>query len=235
MHISQIIKDLLTSKKLTQRAMSTYLGVATSTINNWLKLDRSIPAEYIIPICEFLDVTPEKLLTGKEKSPSTINLTADEQELLTYYNMLNDIGKGIVIGRAEQLAETAKKPLKEPKNNLFIEYYDLPVSAGTGIYLDHDAKNMIEVEETPLTAEANFALRVAGDSMKPLYNDGDTILIKSQPFVNDGEIGVFIVNGEGYVKKFGGNCLISINPEYKDIKLNDYDQVYCKGKVIGVL
>ena len=227
--------NYLNERKLRQVDLCEHLGINTSTMTNWKIRKTDPPARYIVPICEFLNVTPEKLLTGKEKSSPSIELTDDEQELLTYYNMLNDIGKGIVIGRAEQLAETAKKPLKEPKNNLFIEYYDLPVSAGTGIYLDHDAKNMIEVEKTPLTAEANFALRVAGDSMKPLYNNGDTILIKSQPFVKDGEIGVFIVNGEGYVKKFGGNCLISINPEYKDIKLNDYDQVYCKGKVIGVL
>lgn len=218
-----------------QQELTDFLKLKKTAYSDWKAGKSKSYRKYLIEIAEFFDVSIDYLVYGKEKSSPSIELTDDEQELLTYYNMLNDIGKGIVIGRAEQLAETAKKPLKEPKNNLFIEYYDLPVSAGTGIYLDHDAKNMIEVEETPLTAEANFALRVAGDSMKPLYNDGDTILIKSQPFVKDGEIGVFIVNGEGYVKKFGGNCLISINPEYKDIKLNDYDQVYCKGKVIGVL
>ncbi len=218
-----------------QQELTDFLKLKKTAYSDWKAGKSKSYRKYLIEIAEFFNVSIDYLVYGKEKSSSSIELTDDEQELLTYYNMLNDIGKGIVIGRAEQLAETAKKPLKEPKNNLFIEYYDLPVSAGTGIYLDHDAKNMIEVEETPLTAEANFALRVAGDSMKPLYNDGDTILIKSQPFVNDGEIGVFIVNGEGYVKKFGGNCLISINPEYKDIKLNDYDQIYCKGKVIGVL
>lgn len=109
MHISQIIKDLLINKNLTQRAMSNYLGVATSTINNWIKLGRSIPAEYIIPICEFFDVTPEMLLTGKERSSPTVNLTADEQELLTYYNMLNDIEKGRLLERARTLTEQSSQ------------------------------------------------------------------------------------------------------------------------------
>lgn len=105
MNINQNIKFFLEDRKLTQKALSQYLGVATSTINNWLKLNRSIPAEYIIPICEFLHVTPYVLLTGQEKSLPTIELSADEQELITYYNKLRDIDKGRVLGTAKTLTE----------------------------------------------------------------------------------------------------------------------------------
>ncbi|WP_164489246.1 helix-turn-helix domain-containing protein, partial [Ruminococcus sp. Marseille-P6503] len=142
-----------------QKELTAYLKLNSVAFSEWKSGKSKSYRKYLIEIAAFFDVSIDYLVYGKEKNSPSIELTDDEQELLTYYNMLNDIGKGIVIGRAEQLAETAKKPLKEPKNNLFIEYYDLPVSAGTGIYLDHDAKNMIEVEETPLTAEANFALR----------------------------------------------------------------------------
>lgn len=105
MNINQSIKLFLEDKKLTQKALSQHLGVAASTINNWLKLERSIPAEYIIPICEFLDITPYILLTGQEKSLPATDLSADEQELLTYYNKLRDIDKGRVLGTAKALAE----------------------------------------------------------------------------------------------------------------------------------
>lgn len=155
--------------------------------------------------------------------------------MLTYYNKLDAFQKGQLLERAIVLSEVVKKPLKKQKNTVFIEYYSLPVSAGTGIYLDNSDKDMIEAEENELTSEANFALRVSGDSMQPEFYDGDTILVKTQPSVELGEIGVFILNGEGYVKKFGGDCLISINPKYKNIKLHDYDEISCKGRVIGVL
>lgn len=105
MNVSQNIKKILEEKNLTQKALSKHLGIATSTINNWIKLNRSIPAEYIIPICEFLDISPYLLLTGKEKSSPTEQLTADEQELITYYRKLDPKSQGVLLGRAETMAE----------------------------------------------------------------------------------------------------------------------------------
>lgn len=228
------ILSLLKQKGLKQADLCNFIGINTSTMTNWKNRKTDPPAKYIIPICEFLNVSPHKLLVGKEKSSPT-DLTADEQKLLTYYKDLNDIDKGIVIGRAEALLEQYKTPIKESKNTIFIEYYSLPVSAGTGVYLDGCEKDMLEVEETDLTNEANFALRVSGNSMEPVYHDGDMVLIASQPTVELGETGIFIVNDEGYIKKFGGDKLISLNPDYDDIMLNEDDSFYCKGKVIGVL
>lgn len=208
-------------------------GGKVGSINGWKK--GAYPSSKIVEqISLRLNVSADYLLFGKEKSSPT-DLTADEQELLTYYKSLTEREKGIVLGRAEVLSELHKTPIKESKNTIFIEYYSLPVSAGTGVYLDGCEKDMLEVEETDLTNEANFALRVSGNSMEPVYHDGDMVLIASQPTVELGETGIFIVNDEGYIKKFGGDKLISLNPDYDDIMLNEDDSFYCKGKVIGVL
>ena len=155
--------------------------------------------------------------------------------MLTYYNKLDAFQKGQLLERAIVLSEVVKKPLKKQKNTVFIEYYSLPASAGTGVYLDNCDKEMIEVEESSETSEANFALKVSGNSMEPRFHDGDLVLIKSQPSVELGDIGIFIINDEGFIKKFGGDKLISLNPEYDDIDLHEYDDIYCRGKVIGVI
>ncbi len=209
-------------------------GGTKGVIGGWKK--GAMPnSDIVMKLSVRLNVPTDTLLFGKEKSSPSDKLTDDERKLLTYYNKLDAFQKGQLLERAIVLSEVVKKPLKKPKNTVFIEYYSLPVSAGTGIYLDNSDKDMIEAEENELTSEANFALRVSGDSMQPEFYDGDTILVKTQPSVELGEIGVFILNGEGYVKKFGGDCLISINPKYKNIKLHDYDEISCKGRVIGVL
>lgn len=209
-------------------------GGTKGVIGGWKK--GAMPnSDIVMKLSVRLNVPTDTLLFGKEKSSPADQLTDDEQRLLTYFNKLSDIDKGIVIGRAEQLAETNKTAFEQPKKTIFIEYYFLPASAGTGVYLDGCDREMIEVEETPITLAANFALKVSGDSMEPEFHDGDIVLVKSQPTVDEGDIGIFIVNNEGFIKKFGGDRLISLNPIYENIKLNDYDDIYCRGKVIGVL
>ena len=77
----------------------------------------------------------------------------------------------------------------------------------------------------------DFAIGVNGDSMEPTYRDGDTLLIKKQSDINIGEIGIFMINGEAFVKELGDGVLISHNKKYKDIHIND--SVICLGKVIS--
>ena len=45
----------------------------------------------------------------------------------------------------------------------------------------------------------------------------DKLLVKKQSELNIGEIGVFIINGESFVKELGKNKLISHNKQYQDI------------------
>ena len=61
------------------------------------------------------------------------------------------------------------------------------------------------------------------------------LLIQNTDSVEIGELGIFILDGDGYFKKFGGDRLISFNPEYRDILLKDFGTVECCGKVIGKL
>ena len=59
-----------------------------------------------------------------------------------------------------------------------IELYDLPVSAGTGVYLFDTASTSINIPDTAETSGADFALRIKGNSMEPKYRDGDVLLAK---------------------------------------------------------
>lgn len=242
MDINQNIKSFLEDRKLTQKALAQHLGIATSTINNWIKLKRSIPAEYIIPICEFFDVTPYILLTGQEKSSSKDKLSDDEQELIGYFKKLSDKSKGKVIERAEMLAEleTYAEPIveeeTEEQETIFIEFSNLKVSAGAGEPLIDDSyPDFIEVKKGELTENANFAVKINGKSMMPHFKDGDVVLVRSQPYVNVGEIGIFIIDGNGYIKERGDDRLISINPTYDDIYFEEEQDIRCKGLVIGTL
>ena len=105
--ILSIIDNILTLLKqqgLKQTDLCNFIGINTSTMTNWKNRKTDPPAKYIIQICEFLDVTPFKLLTGREKT-SDVDLTADEQELLETYRKLTDANKTRLAERGLTLAE----------------------------------------------------------------------------------------------------------------------------------
>lgn len=106
-------------------------------------------------------------------------------------------------------------------------------SAGTGTYLGPEEFENISVLENELTRKASFGVPVSGDSMEPTYHNGDILIVGHERNLQLGDIGIFTIDGNGYVKKLGKNELISINPNYKPIKMNN--SIICNGKVIGVL
>jgi len=116
MKISQILRDTLKENERTQKELSQFIGVSTSTVNNWIKLDRSIPAEYIIPICEFLKISPYRLLIGEEKELSGKNINCNnaiEKEALNLFKQLPEHEQLKLIGRMEILVEDYEKTNSE--------------------------------------------------------------------------------------------------------------------------
>ncbi len=91
---------------------------------------------------------------------------------------------------------------------------------------------MIEVDGTvPLSAE--YAVKVSGDSMMPRFVDKQIIFIHKQPSLDDGELGIFCLNDEAYLKKYEKGRLISQNPAYEPIVISEFDDFKVFGKVVG--
>ena len=59
---------LLEEKSLTAADLCRAIGINTSTMTNWKNRGTDPPAKLIVPICEFLGVSSDYLLTGKDNS-----------------------------------------------------------------------------------------------------------------------------------------------------------------------
>ena len=109
------------------------------------------------------------------------------------------------------------------------------VSAGTGSFLDGEDYKMVSSPDIP--AEATFGVHISGDSMEPLYLDGQIIWIHKQETLEEGEIGVFFLDGDAYVKKYhqsdSGIQLISLNKKYAPIQVTSGSTLKTFGKVVG--
>lgn len=191
-------------------------------------------AENLSAIADYLNVSIEYLLTGTEKIIPTIQLSADERELLDKFNKLSDKSKGKVLERTEMLLELESAKQKSKVGQ--IKYIELsPMSVSGEPLIDDSYPEFIQVKINDNTREANFAVQINGNSMEPYYEDNDIVLVKSQPEVAIGQVGIFIINNEGFIKKRGSDRHISFNPECKDIYFEEGQEIWCKGLVIGIL
>ena len=203
------------------------------------------------------------IVSGIEQNHHNYTLSEDEIVLIEDYRALDGFGRELtrmVVAKEGERVQSSLTPEIEIKSaktekktstkiltpnfgevrrtgigKRSILLYDLPVSAGPGVYLDDETAEEIQVPDNEKTQAANFALRIRGNSMEPKYHDGDVLLVEDTDAVEVGELGVFILDGNGYFKKYGGDCLISLNPEYGNILLKEYAEAVCCGRVIGKL
>lgn len=212
-------------------------GGAKGSISNWKK-GSSPNSDIVARLAVRLNVSTDLLIFGKEKNSPTVQLTADERELLDNFKKLSYDNKIRLKERAEVLAEleTPVSSQVDVGRTIEIKHSYYKVSAGTGFDLNgNDGWETIEIPDSNEARRADFALTIKGNSMEPIYFNGDIVLVKEQPAVDLGEVGIFCIEENGYIKKYGGDRLISLNAEYDDIELSDYDdeQIRCFGKVIG--
>ena len=120
----------------------------------------------------------------------------------------------------------------EERQIIYLPKSVLRASAGTGNWLDEQQLVTVAVVDTPAARKANLIIEVDGDSMEPLYKSGDNVLVSTAAEVQIGDIGIFIADGNGYIKKLGEDRLVSVNPKYKDIIPTENSDYRCVGKVL---
>ncbi len=225
------INDLKKIKGLTNRKISEMTGISISSLDKITSGENTNPKlETVRLICKAVGCTLGDLIDDPANSNAP---TAAEQEHIKKYRTLDTHGQKAVSAvldvEYERCTEKAE-PNRAELIEISINYS--PVSAGLGDELeDYEQWDKVNVLLTPESRKADFVLRVDGDSMEPKFHDGDYILIRKQPAVDIGQIGIFDVDGKGYVKKYGGDRLISLNKEYPDIILTE--DSCCLGFVIG--
>lgn len=111
------------------------------------------------------------------------------------------------------------------------------VKAGYGslAYEDYQGSETADVKK----ADEYFYFEVKGDSMYPQIKQGDLALVRRQPTLENGDLGVFIYgDGEATLKKFlikkGSVYLEPFNREYRTLVISneDLNNLYIFGKVV---
>lgn len=157
-----------------------------------------------------------------------------EQKIIKKYRTLDEYGKKAVDSVLDiEHKRCTETPVVPSAEVIELPYLFQPASAGTGQIADDEASERISVLRNAWTSKADYVLRVSGNSMEPDIHDGDLVLVRSQPGVHLGQIGIFLHENQRYIKVYREDCLESINPECKNILPNESTR--CIAWVIGVL
>ncbi|HFJ4853415.1 TPA: LexA family protein [Staphylococcus aureus] len=111
------------------------------------------------------------------------------------------------------------------------------ISAGMPIYTEENLIDYIYFATKNLNSnKEEFGLQVSGDSMDKLFQDGDVVVVEKDSTVENGQLGVVLVNGyNGTVKRIRyNNDQIILIPESNNP--SHYPQVYGKDddvKIVG--
>lgn len=116
------------------------------------------------------------------------------------------------------------------------------VSAGMPIYAEENIVDYIYLPTHEVKpGKEVFGLVVDGDSMNREFKQGDVVIIEKDAIVENGGIGVVMVNGYNATLKqvkYAGDSIIlmpmSDNPEHDPQIYNNQDEVSIIGKVIGM-
>ncbi len=231
------IKKIKNDRGITNEEIARLSSIPVGTLNKLLSgKTPSIKLDTLQALANALGVSINAVLGGE------CDISDDEYEIIKMLRELDGYEYDRMLSaikteydRAVMRKNKGKRFIVESELTRQIVLYDSPVSAGCGNYLDSDSTKKLTLTLNEVTDRADFALRVRGDSMEPRYCDGDIVIVESGAAIERGKIGIFILNGESYIKKFGGDRLISLNPKYSDIVLSESDHIECKGIVLGKL
>lgn len=228
----------------TQKEVADLLGVGQSTYKNYECGLREPNGDTIVALANLFGVTTDYLLGRPTDQPPTDALerlfteksfSALEEELLRKYMELPHEARQAVVRFINDATAKAlqRKNGTAPQKLLVMKRSLHKVSAGTGYDLnDSDAWETVTVKDTDDSRKADFLLEIEGDSMETTFHDGETVCVQQTPCVEVGEIGVFWVDGCGYIKELGNGCLISHNSSYDPIPLQGTEN-RCIGRVLG--
>ena len=189
------------------------------------------------------DISPSYLSlveTGKRK-PSAIILKKlapiynldyiDLYEKAGYIDLIEDENKTL-------LKKIGAIPLSE------IDTVKIPVlgtvKAGYNYLAQENIIDYIAFKVNGTDKENYYALNIVGDSMEPLFDDGDTVIVHKQDDFENGDNCVVLINGnEATVKKvYKGNTgieLKAVNPYYPPRIFTKEEIKSLPVKVIGVV
>lgn len=233
-HVGQVIRKYRTAAGMDQAELASKLGYSKTAIGNWeLGLTRpdidNVPRlckELNIPVTELLDMEPETALPAEDK------------RFLETLHQLDKFDRNTVWQIMDRLLfqQDSKEKARLRRAYLPLCQYEEAAAAGIGApMLDYAENETVYALQSKIPHGTDGIIHVNGRSMEPTYRDGSYVYVEMGATVQPGQIGIFTVNGEAFIKEYQPDGLHSHNPRYKTIFTGEGVDVRCCGRVTGAV
>ena len=205
---------------MTQTEFGARLGVQKNAVSKWeCGRVESISASKLKAMAQMFDVTVSYLIDddcGVDKAEISEDAhhvgvlydRADEKDRLLTHSVLDKYDDNVI--RLESVS--TKK--KNPGGFVEIDVYDEPAAAGFGNYLDAPESRREQFPAFMVPKGTTFGIRISGNSMMPLVEDGTTVFVKQTMVVESGKVGIFVLNGASYCKQ------LIVDYDKKEVRLH---------------
>ena len=241
--LSERLTQLRESKGYTMKEVAEGIGMKPDSYRNYERGRLQPSIETIIKISKFYGITTDCLLglnapaqpaTPLDEFVTSEHLHEVEEALLRMYFKLDRKERAAFM---QQVYDEVQKKHTENATKIAVHWFKKhsnQASAGNGYDLENaDLWESVKIYDHPAINEADFLVKVDGDSMKPTYYNGDLVFVKLDSDVPEGQAGLFTKAGKGYIKRAGKNRLLSDNPDYPDV-YPEGEEIKCIGRIIGV-
>lgn len=240
---------LCKERGITATSAALECGISQPAVSMWKKRGNTPKYDTLKKLADYFGVSVNFLL-GKQVEEEESELTHHEREHIKKYRTLDRYGKELVdivtdreaVRCKEELARRRerKDPLDEygePEEARVIPLYFTPAAAGYASPAFGEDFEYLEVEGD---RQADYAVRIDGNSMEPYIADGSIVYVNRDPLA-DGDIGIFFIDGDILCKQYkkdadGTVHLLSLNRDRADadrhIKPDSGISFTCLGRVM---
>lgn len=258
------LKQYRTSLKLNQNDFAEMSGLSRNIIANIEGGRSSLSAQNVLQLNDAINnyieqnslkisknsfvnflygfISIDEIFDDTDTSSSAVSIVANAEimKLNNLFEKLSNADQKKILDRMEHIISMYTEKENIPTKKVFIV-------GDTACGIPKEANIISEpVETTDLRAD--FALYAVGDSMSPIINDNDIILVQNSTDIQIGDIGIFEINESGFSTDYHVTCkmlkningtkltLVPLNNSYDPIII-DTSNVAVKllGKFIGTV
>lgn len=240
MEIGELISMYRKEAGLTIDELANQSGVPKGTLNKIINGVTKAPTlDNVKAIAKALNKTLadfDDTPTNPKKAPS---ISDEAKDIAKRYDELDKWGKTTVKAVINTEHERVKdKHMTTQGDNIStvekIVYTD-PAAAGMPLYAE-DNYERLEFPAGEVPKGADFGVKISGNSMIPTIPDGAIVWVHQTPEINNGQIGIFMLNDAAVCKRFYKNGakikLMSDNTDYAPMEITEFMRFGVVGRVL---